>query len=94
LPEYQTAHERNVYKTIAIVSNTKKLIQNINMQSLHDLRSLQKPETKVEEVLAAVIIIRKKILIFKQQVFYGNIETIKNLSKLLGLLEVLSKNRD
>ncbi len=94
MPEYQTAHERNVYKTIAIVSNTKKLIQNINMQSLHDLRSLQKPETKVEEVLAAVIIIRKKILIFKQQVFYGNIETIKNLSKLLGLLEVLSKNRD
>ncbi len=95
MPEYQTAHERNVYKTIAIVSNTKKLIQNINMQSLHDLRSLQKPETKVEEVLAAVIIIRKKILIFKQhKVFYGNIETIKNLSKLLGLLEVLLKNRD
>ena len=59
LPEYQTAHERNVYKTIAIVSNTKKLIQNINMQSLQELRSLQKPDTKVEEILAAVIIIRK-----------------------------------
>ena len=34
------------------------------MQSLHDLRSLQKPELKVEEVLAAVIIIRKYYMFF------------------------------
>jgi dynein heavy chain len=59
LPEYQKAHERNVYKTVAIVANTKKLIQNINMTSLQELRSLQKPSTTVEDVLASVIIICK-----------------------------------
>ena len=30
------------------------------MQSLHDLRSLQKPDSKVEDILAAVIIICTK----------------------------------
>ncbi len=59
LPEYQTAHERNVFKTVAVVSHTKALIQNINMQSLQELRSLQKPDLKIEEVLAAIIIILK-----------------------------------
>jgi len=59
LPEYQSAHERNVYKTVAIVANTKKLIQNINMASLQELRSIGKPSTHVEDILAAVIIILK-----------------------------------
>jgi dynein heavy chain len=59
LPEYQTAHERNVFKTVAVVSNTKALVQNINMHSLQDLRSLQKPDVKIEEILAAIIIILK-----------------------------------
>ena len=57
LPEYQHAHERNVYKTVAIVANTKKLIQNINMNSLQELRIIQKPDSKVEDILASVIII-------------------------------------
>ena len=59
LPEFQSAHERNVYKTVAIVSNTKKLIQNINMNSLQELRSVQKPDSKVEDILAAIIMILK-----------------------------------
>ncbi|CAF0814108.1 unnamed protein product [Brachionus calyciflorus] len=59
LPEYQSAHERNVYKTVAIVANTKKLIQNINMNSLQELRSIQKPDSKMEDILAAVIMILK-----------------------------------
>ena len=57
LPEFQFAHERNVYKTVAIVSNTKKQIQSMNMQSLQELRSTQKPEIVVEDTLAAVIMI-------------------------------------
>ena len=59
LPEFQSAHERNVYKTVAIVSNTKNLIQNINMNSLQELRSVQKPDSKVEDILAAIIMILK-----------------------------------
>ena len=57
LPEYQSAHERNVYKTVAIVANTKRLIQNVNMASLQELRSISKPSTRVEDILASVIII-------------------------------------
>ena len=44
LPELQSAHERNVYKTVVIVSNTKKLIQKINMNSSQKSRSKKKPE--------------------------------------------------
>lgn len=43
---------------MAIVANTKKLIQNINMNSLQELRGIQKPEPKMEDILAAVIMIR------------------------------------
>ena len=57
MPEYKQAHERNVYKTVAILANTKKLIQKINMTSLQELRSVQKPDQKVEDILASVIII-------------------------------------
>ena len=57
LLEFQSAHERNVYKTVAIVGGTKKLIQNMNMESLQELRSIQKPESVVEDTLAAVIMI-------------------------------------
>ncbi len=59
LPEYQSAHERNVYKTVAIVTDTKKLIQNINMNSLQELRSVQKPDSRMEDILAAIIMILK-----------------------------------
>ena len=59
MPEYQAAHERNLFKTVAIVSNTKKLIKNINMVSLQELRGVQKPDAKMEDILAAVIMICK-----------------------------------
>ncbi len=51
------AHERNVYKTIAVVSNTKALIRNVNMNSLQELRGIQKPDSRMEDILAAVIMI-------------------------------------
>ena len=54
---FRLAHEKNVYKTVAIVADTKKLIKNINMQSLQELRVIQKPDQRTEDVLAAIIMI-------------------------------------
>jgi hypothetical protein len=59
LPEHQLAHERNLFKSVAILATTRKLIQNINMDSLQELRVIQKPTIKMEDTLAAVIIILK-----------------------------------
>jgi len=58
LPEYQVAHERAVYKTVAVVADTKKVIQNISLEGLSQLRSMQKPQNEVEDLLAAIIILR------------------------------------
>jgi hypothetical protein len=44
---------------VAIVSKTKKLIEDMNMHSLQELRSIQKPEAKMEDILAGVIMICK-----------------------------------
>jgi dynein heavy chain len=64
LPEYQLAHERNVYKTVAVMSHTKQLIKNINMTSLQELRGVQKPDAHMEDILAAVIMIRNICFVF------------------------------
>ena len=57
LPEYQVAHERAVYKTVAIVADTKKIVQNINLESLAELRAMQKPSIEIEDLMAAIIMI-------------------------------------
>ena len=57
LPEYQVAHERAVYKTTAIIKDTKGIIQQMSLESLSELRSMQKPIIDVEELMAAIIII-------------------------------------
>ena len=59
LPEYQVAHERAVYKTVAIVADTKKIVQNINLESLAELRAMQKPSIEIEDLMAAIIMIRE-----------------------------------
>lgn len=64
LPEFQLAHERNVYKTVALVGSTKKVIENMSMESLQELRTVQKPDSVVEDTLAAVIMIRNQELHF------------------------------
>ena len=51
------SHERAVYKTVAIVADTKKIVQNINMESLAELRSTNKPLIDVEDLMAAIIMI-------------------------------------
>ncbi len=59
LPEYQVAHERAVYKAIAIVSDTKKIVQSMDIDSLAELRAMQKPIIDIEDLMAAIIMIRK-----------------------------------
>ena len=59
LPEYQLAEEKNLYKCLAIGTDARKLIETLDMKSLHELRSITKPDQLIEDVLAAVIMIRK-----------------------------------
>ena len=51
------SHERAVYKTVAIVADTKKIVQNINLDSMAELRAMQKPVIELEDLMAAVIMI-------------------------------------
>ena len=55
------AHERAVYKTVAIVADTKKVVQNINLESLAELRAMQKPVIDIEDLMAAIIMICKPV---------------------------------
>lgn len=57
LPEYQVSHERAVYKTVAIVADTKKIVQNIDLDSMAELRAMQKPNADIEDLMAAVIML-------------------------------------
>lgn len=57
LPEYQIAHERAVFKAAAVVSDTKRVLKNLDGQGLAELRALQKPDNEIEDLLAAIIII-------------------------------------
>ncbi|XP_066025345.1 uncharacterized protein [Pocillopora verrucosa] len=59
LPEYQIAHERAVFKAAAVVSDTKRVLKNLDGQGLAELRALQKPDNEIEDLLAAIIIIVK-----------------------------------
>lgn len=68
LPEYQVARERAVYKTVAIVADTKKVVKTIKLNHdsegdgdacgcLQCLRTKQKPPKDIEDLLGAVIMI-------------------------------------
>nr|XP_022320176.1 dynein beta chain, flagellar outer arm-like isoform X6 [Crassostrea virginica] len=59
LPEYQVAHERAVYKAIAIVADTKKVIQNMDIEKLSELRGMNKPILDIEDLMTAIIMILK-----------------------------------
>ena len=48
-----------MYKTVSIVQDTKKIVQNIDLESLSGLRGLQKPVIDIEDLMAAIIMIRK-----------------------------------
>eukprot|EP00795_Rhopilema_esculentum_P016198 gene16198-7569_t len=59
LPRYQDAHERAVFKAAAMVKETKQILLELDQQGLSDLRSMQKPDSDIEDILAAIIIIVK-----------------------------------
>lgn len=58
LPEYQVAHERAVYKAIAIVADTKKVVKVMDREKLAELRAMSKPSIDIEDLMAAIIMIR------------------------------------
>ena len=48
-----------MYKTMAIVADTKKIVENINQDALFKLRGMSKPIIDVEDLMAAVTMIRE-----------------------------------
>jgi len=46
-----------VFKAAAVVSDTKRVLKNLDGQGLAELRALQKPDNEIEDLLAAIIII-------------------------------------
>ncbi|KAJ1184768.1 hypothetical protein NDU88_001571 [Pleurodeles waltl] len=59
LPEYQLAHEKAVYKASAIIADIKKLVMDMDITALGELRGMQKPDVDTEELMASIIIILK-----------------------------------
>ncbi|XP_051786676.1 dynein axonemal heavy chain 9-like isoform X2 [Erpetoichthys calabaricus] len=59
LPELHLAHERSVYKCSAIVSNIKKNVGEIDIESLGELRAMQKPDADIEDLMASIITVLK-----------------------------------
>ena len=51
------SHERAVYKTVAIVANTKKIVQNMDLNSLAELRAMFKPIIEIEDLMTPIIMI-------------------------------------
>ena len=59
LPQYSLAHARAVYKTVAVVQDTKKVVQELDINSLGELRGMQKPDVDIEDLMASIIMICK-----------------------------------
>lgn len=57
LPRYALAHEKAVFKTVAIVQDTKKVVEEMDLNSLGELRAMQKPDVDIEDLMAAIIMI-------------------------------------
>jgi len=53
------AHERAVFKASALAIDTKKIVGSMSMESLQELRAMQKPIIEVEDLMAAIIMILK-----------------------------------
>nr|XP_006816782.1 PREDICTED: dynein heavy chain 17, axonemal-like [Saccoglossus kowalevskii] len=59
LPQYEEAHQRAIYKASRIIKDTKNIVETIDMNGLSDLRSMQKPDVDIEDLMAAIIMILK-----------------------------------
>jgi hypothetical protein len=51
------SHERAVYKAIAIVADTKKVVKQMDRDKLAELRAMSKPSLDIEDLMAAIIMI-------------------------------------
>lgn len=58
-PDFEHAHDLAVQEKEKLVSNSRKLVMQMDQQSLAELRSLQRPPSDIEELLVAVITILK-----------------------------------
>ncbi|KAM9320087.1 uncharacterized protein PAF06_004553 [Gastrophryne carolinensis] len=59
LPQYQVALEKAEYKCSAILENIKDIVHSMDISALAELRSMQKPDVDIEELMASIIIILK-----------------------------------
>ncbi|XP_043910785.1 dynein beta chain, flagellar outer arm-like [Protopterus annectens] len=59
LPKYELAHEQAIYKSSAILSDLKDLVQQMDITALGELRAMQKPDVDIEELMASIIILLK-----------------------------------
>ena len=57
LPRYQIAHERAIFKASRIVKDTKQVVESLDTTSLAELRSMQKPDVDIEDLMGAIIMI-------------------------------------
>ena len=48
-----------MFKAAAIVKDTKQVLLDLDMKGLGDLRSMQNPDSEIEDLLASIIIIGK-----------------------------------
>ena len=46
-----------MFKAAAVVSDTKRVLKNLDALGLAELRALQKPDSEIEDLLASIIII-------------------------------------
>ncbi|CAF1029825.1 unnamed protein product [Adineta steineri] len=59
LSEYELTEEKNLYKCLTIITDARKLIEQLDMKTLQELRLVTKAEKSVEDTLAAIIMILK-----------------------------------
>lgn len=58
-PDFEHAHQLAVQEKERVVSMSREMVQQMDQQSLAELRSLQRPPPDIEELLVAVITILK-----------------------------------
>ncbi|GAB1609466.1 hypothetical protein Ahia01_001232200 [Argonauta hians] len=85
LSDYQSGHERAVYKTTKIVANCKTLVDSLNPEELVQLKMVTEPPQEILHIFAALIIIVKNStsdLTWNK----GSISLMANIERFIGEL--------
>ena len=62
LPQYQVAHERSIFKSMALVADTKKGLQQLAPVELIELRSLQRtPNEHALDLMSTIVVARRLV---------------------------------